>query len=107
MDIRIEADNGREWLELRDARPVDDAGFSGFVRTCVAERIYKRPFWFGRGELQEFLHQAEWLYRSATGHATLGHAGRPDHFTFFRAADGGAIVRAEALASLVSTARAY
>ncbi len=89
MDLRIDASDGAQWLELRKLHLQEGAAdYSGQLRVRVAGRVHDRPFWFGRNDLAEFLREAEWLLSSTAGEATLNHVGLPDYFTLTRDALG-------------------
>jgi len=89
MDIAIAATDGSAVVELRNARLVDCEGHYGaLVRLRYEGRQYKRPFWFDRSDVAEFLKESRWLRRSISGEALLPHAGRSDFLLLSR--KGGA-----------------
>ena len=89
MDFRIESVDGVRFLELRDARRLDAAGrFRALLCVGDARRVDRRPVWFDRRDLEEFLSEARWLEHSAGGAATLDHVGRPDRVAVRRDSSG-------------------
>ena len=96
MDIRVPALGSQDWLELRDARPADELSlYRAMLRVQVDGRVHHRPFWFDRGDLDEFAHDLAWLDKSVGGSATLNHAGRPEYVTVVIEAGGHAIITGE------------
>ena len=96
MDIRVSALGSTDWLELRDARPADELStYRAMLRVEVDGRVHQRPFWFDRGDLDEFAHDLAWLDKSVGGSATLNHAGRPEYVTVVIEAGGRAVITGE------------
>ena len=76
MDIRIEATNRIDWIEMRDSRPTDDAeAFASSLRVSIENAVHRRAFWFDRTQLEAFLREASWVMRSLGGEATLAASG--------------------------------
>ncbi|HWZ58100.1 MAG TPA: hypothetical protein VNW46_03910 [Gemmatimonadaceae bacterium] len=96
MDIRVPAVGSQDWLELRDARPADELSmYRAMLRVQVDGEVYHRPFWFDRGDLDEFAHDLAWLDKSVGGSATLNHAGRPEYVTVVIESSGRAMITGE------------
>lgn len=86
----------QDWLELRDARPADELSmYRAMLRVQVDGEVYHRPFWFDRGDLDEFAHDLAWLDKSVGGSATLNHAGRPEYVTVVIESSGRAMITGE------------
>jgi hypothetical protein len=96
VDIRVSALGSDDWVELGEARPADGTSvFEAELRAQVDGRVYHRPFWFDRGDLDEFAHDLAWLDKSVGGSATLNHAGRPEYLTVVIESTGRALVTGE------------
>jgi hypothetical protein len=96
VDIRVSALGSGDWLELRDARPADELSmYRAMLRVEVDGRVHQRPFWFDRGDLDEFAHDLAWLDKSVGGSATLNHVGRPEYVTVVIEAGGRPIITGE------------
>jgi hypothetical protein len=96
MDIRVQALNSSDWMELRDARPADEVSlYRALFRVQVDGQVHNRPFWFDRSDLDEFAHDLAWLDKAVGGRATLNHAGRPEYLTVVIESSGKAYVTGE------------
>jgi hypothetical protein len=96
MDIRVQALNSPDWMELRDARPADEMSlYRALLRVQVDGQIHNRPFWFDRADLDEFAHDLAWLDKAVGGTATLNHSGRPEYVTVAVVPTGGAYISGE------------
>jgi hypothetical protein len=96
VDIRVPAVGSQDWLEFRDARPADELSmYRAMLRVQVDGQVHNRPFWFDRGDLDEFAHDLAWLDKSVGGSATLNHAGRPEYVTVVIESSGRAMITGE------------
>src|ERR1700739_2477634 len=69
--------------------------YRAMLRVQIDGRVHHRPFWFDRGDLDEFAHDLAWLDKSVGGSATLSHAGRPEYVTRVIESTGLALVTGE------------